>query len=86
LLGLFFALIVGHTFYLWRPARMHYWQRLALAAVAVPLGELLAFLGILSGIRVGEMHVVTDLAVAVALQFLAQRRPRSTARRPKPSS
>ncbi len=74
LLGIFFVLIVTHTFYLWRPAGPPYWQRLVLSTVGLLGGEVLAALGVLPALRLGNLHVVTDLAVAAALHWIAARR------------
>ncbi len=64
---------------------MPYWRRLLLSAIALALGEVLAALGLLPQVRVGELHVATDLGLAAALQLLGQRRPQPAPRRPRPS-
>jgi len=76
LLGIFFVLIVTHTFYLWHPAELPYWRRLVLSTVGLAGGEVLAALGILAMLRLGHLHVVTDLAVAAALHWIAPRNRR----------
>ncbi len=80
LLAVLFILIVTHTFYLWRPARMPYWQRLVVSTLGLAGGEILAVLGVLPQLHLGDLHVVTDLAVAAALQLAGQRWVRSGAR------
>lgn len=83
LLALLLILIVTHTFYLWRPQRLPYWQRLLISTLGLGGGEILAAVGVLPQLRMGDLHVATDLVLAAALQLAGQRWVRASARPPR---